>query len=65
MTIKDNGSCLASPYRERQQDKVEMHIHPLEEEVGGEEAKENLNKKITINEGFNGKRVARNKFQLM
>jgi hypothetical protein len=65
MTIKDNESCLASPYREGQQDKVEMHIHLLEEEVGGEEAKENLNRKMTINEGFDKKRVARNKFQLM
>jgi hypothetical protein len=42
MTIKDNGSCLASPYREGQQNKVEMHVHLLEEEVGGEEAKENM-----------------------
>jgi hypothetical protein len=65
MTIKDNGSCLASPYREGQQDKVKMHIHPLEEEVEGEEAKENLDRKMKVNEGFNRKRVARNNFQLM
>jgi hypothetical protein len=42
-----------------------MHIHPLEEEVGREEAKENLDRKMKINEGFDGKKVARNKFQLM
>jgi hypothetical protein len=60
MTIKDNGSCLASSYRKGQQDKVEMHIHPLEEEVGGEEAKENIDRKMEFNEGFDGKRVAKN-----
>jgi hypothetical protein len=65
MTIKDNGSCLASPYREGQQDKVEMHIHLLKEEVGGEEARENIDRKLELNEGFNGKRVARFKLQLM
>ncbi len=48
-----------------QQDKVEMHIHPLEEEVGREEAKENIDRKIDFNEDFDGKRVARNKLQLM
>ncbi len=56
---------MASPYREGQQDKVKMHIHPLEEEVEGEEAKENLDRKMKVNEGFNRKRVARNNFQLM
>jgi hypothetical protein len=65
MTIKDNGSCLASLYMKGQQDKVEMHIHPLEEEVGREEAKENIDRKIDFNEDFDGKRVARNKLQLM
>jgi hypothetical protein len=65
MTIKYNGYCLASPYREGRQDKVEMHIHPLEEAVGGEEVKENLDREMKINEGFNGKRMARNKLQLM
>ncbi len=51
---------MASSYRKGQQDKVEMHIHPLEEEVGGEEAKENIDRKMEFNEGFDGKRVAKN-----
>jgi hypothetical protein len=49
MVLEDNGFCLMTlPFGDGQQDNVEMHVHPLEEQVGMEEAKKEVGENLDI-----------------
>jgi hypothetical protein len=49
MVFEGNGFCLMTlPYRDGQQDNVEMHVHLLEGQVGMEEAKKEVGENSDI-----------------